>query len=231
MGDDISLARSEEEGQPVLLAGVRTGTPATESEGGDKRQEHDSDAKGTKRPKTLNTSSKGKVSSKAKGTHGGSTKLKGRISDGKDREPDRGTKRKNSPRRRSAKELGIEFPGSCCPSGEPHYYIGDSLDDGGSFYRCIKCLKHVWLPAGMDDAHLLGVLMHKYGTTLGYQMFIDTKPEVRVKLAKFQDIWRISKVVLGELEFGLIVASIMEDKRYDYYHRPKNRGGDKWLSQ
>jgi len=116
---------------------------------------------------------------------------------------------------RSASELRIEWIGSFCPDGQPHRLIGIHNLNGGSLLKCSNCKKHVWLPAVISDATKLDSMIDHLGNTDGYCKFLDSNQEVKVMIAKLQDLWYARQRIKDDEQFKNLVVSVMEDKEYD----------------
>ncbi len=90
MGKELSLARSEEERQSMLLAITSNGESITASSSRNERTEEPSPSKGYEGGKVKDTKTKGKSSRKAKGADARHPRPKRRRQDNQDRESDRG---------------------------------------------------------------------------------------------------------------------------------------------
>lgn len=132
----------------------------------------------------------------------------------KGRKPDNGAKGEDRALRRSASELGIEWIGSFCPDGQPHFLIGRHSFDGGTIFNCSLCHKNIWLPTYITDAAELDQLIDVYGAQKGYCKFLDKHREAKVMMAKLQDLQRAQQDIKHD-EFVLLVIKTMEDKEYD----------------
>lgn len=158
---------------------------------------------------------KGKVSAKAKNSDGSSPKRgRPKLYD-KDRQPDRGAEGADRTPRRSASELAIEWIGSYCPDGQPHFLIGKHNFDGGVILNCRGCGKNLWLPTNPSDAAKLDILIDRYGVTGGYRAYLDKHREAKCLVAKLQDLWYAEQRMEDNGEFMKLVISVMEDKEYD----------------
>jgi len=111
--------------------------------------------------------------------------------------------------------LGVEHPGSFCPSGEPHYFAQNEYVDGGVLFKCNKCLKYLWLPSSLDGANQLSVLMNKHGKNEGYQRYLNRYRAAKIRVAKMQDLWYISQEVEDEVELARIIVRVMAERDYD----------------
>lgn len=198
-----------------LLDAGRFSIPSRSSIRRNKRKKATSTIRGAKGGKIKDSKKKGKIGAGAKDFNGGSSRRGRHKQDDKDRQPDRGVKGEDCTVRRSASELGIEWIGDFCPDGKPHFLIGTYSLDGGSILKCKNCLKHLWLPNTITEAAILDRLIDNLGTTQGYCKYLDKHKEVKVMIAKLQDLWYAKKNVSNNKEFKKLVISVMEDKEYD----------------
>jgi len=53
------------------------------------------------------------------------------------------------------------------------------------------------------------------GNTDGYCKFLDSNQEVKVMIAKLQDLWYARQRIKDDEQFKNLVVSVMEDKEYD----------------
>ena len=215
MGEAIQMACSEILGRRMLLAtgreGIRNLTPTNR----DQREEKIRTNKRTKGSKAQNPTTAGEVGAEAKDTNGGAAN---RIRPGrgnKDRGKDRRAEGTDKSARRSARELGIEWIGGLCPNGEPHYLIDSFRLDGGSIFRCKRCSKHTWLPAGTEDARKFSLLISKYGVRKGYCEMLDEHRPAKVMVAKLQELWKAKRYMVDKEQFLNLVLAVMSDKEYD----------------
>lgn len=111
--------------------------------------------------------------------------------------------------------MGIEFPGSYCPTGEPHHYADIDYVDGGVVHQCLRCEKYLWLPANYDRAMVLGTLMDKLGKNAGYCKYIDRYRDAKIMIAKMQDLQKARKRIKDDKDFTKLVVSVMGEKDYD----------------
>lgn len=221
MGKELPLARSEEEGQSVLLASGRTGTPQAESASGDKRKKISTTPKGYKGAEGKHTETASKSSKQTKGDTTRRTRRKRRRRDDKDRKQNRGDEGKDSRPRRSAQELGIEWTGSYCNEDDttsrpqPHHWVEVDKLDRGAIFRCKFCKRYKWSPATVGDADNLGKLMRNYGDSEGYCRYLNRHRQAKIMLAKLQDIGKLEMQMKDKVKFAKEVARILSEKEYD----------------
>lgn len=215
MGKELSLARSEEAEQSMLLASGRSGVSNLASSGGDERKKASSTVNKEKGRKAKATSAKSKTRAKVKDSDGSAPRCKGPRQHDKDRKSNRGAEGADTTIRRSASELEVEWIGSYCPDGEPHFLIGSRASNGWSMFRCRKCAKHVLLPAEMRDAVDLEHMINRYGATAGYCKYLDRYRSAKVLIAKMQDLWRAKQHITDSVQLVRLIVSVMEDKEYD----------------
>ena len=217
MGKELSLAREEEERQPVLLASPSTRELITTSSSGDKRTQESSPSKSSKGGKVKDTKAKSKGSGKAKGTYARYSESARRRRDNKDRKSDRGDEREDSRPRRNAQELGIIYPDSYCDDAKlvPHYWIENGKVDRGSLFQCRICRRYLWLPTFHIDADKLGKLMKKHGYTEGYCQYLNRHRPAKLLMAKLQDLRRLEIEITDKMEFARLTDKILSDKEYD----------------
>ena len=214
MGKELPLARKKKFRPSVLLASARSGELASSPSHRDSGQEETVTTKRKEKGKTADTVSESKTSPEAEVPNGGSSKRRrGRQGDS-NRESDRGTKGTDSICRRSAKDMGVEFPGSYCPSGEAHYFAEVDGVDRGILFRCIRCYKHLWLPNRYDEAEMLSNLARKYGLAGGYLVYLNSHTVAKIMIAKLQDLWYARKRVTDDEQFAKLVVSVMDDRDY-----------------
>lgn len=133
----------------------------------------------------------------------------------KNRQPDTRAKGKDRTPRRSASELGIEWIGSLCPDGQPHFLVSKHTFDGGSLFKCNNCHKSIWLPTYIKDATELEFLIKYQGTQDGYCKFLDKNRSAKVVVAKLQELWYARQKITDNDEFMNLVIKVMEEKDYD----------------
>lgn len=114
---------------------------------------------------------------------------------------------------RSASELGIEWIGSLCPDGRPHYFIGVHTVGIGSLLKCSNCYKHVWIPFIMKDAAEFDVLVNRFGANTAYQKMLDKYPEQKILVGKLQKLWYMRQEVGKNLPVDKVLE-VMGDKDY-----------------
>ena len=165
MGKELSMARSEEERQSMLLASTVNGKLVTASSSGDKRKKKSRTSKGNARRATKDTQTKSKSSRKVKGADASTTEQKGRRRYNPHRKSDRGDEGKNTPPRRTAQELGITYPGSFCDESKliPHHWCESERIDNGSLFQCSNCRDYLWLPQHWTAIERLSKLMDALG--------------------------------------------------------------------
>ncbi len=215
MDNEIPLARQENIRRPVLLGS--TG-PRTTGQGALCRAEGQKASGHVRRyPKgsPISAAQAGKGYAKAKGgngrggKHGRAYSLRESIREAEGRNPAPG---------RTAKELGIEWPGERCeesPVTHAHWFTGRTYIDGGVIFECKFCHKVKWLPTEYEHCYDLGAWQHIYGLTTGYQRMLDLHPSARRLLSKIQDIYYLRKAIPPE-QFPLAIASVMLDREYPY---------------
>lgn len=215
MGKELPLARPEGRGAGLLLAESRIGVSSSSPSGRDERKEAATATRKAKSSKTKNPSAKSKASPKAKNSYGGTTKRGGPRQSDSNRESDRRLEGRDRRPRRSASELGIEWIGSYCPDGQPHFLIGSQPQDGWSTLKCKYCSQYKLLPVYMNEVTDLTRLLHKHGGTNGYQKFLDNHKEARMLIAKLQYLWRVNQHTTDKVKFISMVVKVMEDKEFD----------------
>ena len=209
MGKELSVARSEDARWSVLLAITGAGGAITTSSYRNTGQAKTTITKGKARGKAKGTAPKGKAGSNPKGTNAGTSKHKGHRQGHKGRKPDGRTEGTASQPRWSAKELGIEWPGSYCPSGEPHHLVEVERHGTGSLFRCIKCLKHKWLPFDYADLLVVSRLVHQYGLEDGYRAYLDKHSYAKMLIAKLQYLWYARQASTDNLEFARLADRVL----------------------
>ena len=107
MGEELSMARSEEAGESMLLAEGRTGLPSHAPSGRDKGKKTAALKSRGKNRSTQNPSAKSKTSAKAKDLDGGASRQQRPRPNDKDRQSDRGVKGGNHSHWRSAPIMGV----------------------------------------------------------------------------------------------------------------------------
>jgi len=223
MGKELSLARSEEEGRSMLLAITSSGKPIAAPCLRDQRTEGDNFAKVSEGGETEDTKTKSKGSSKVKRANASAFKKARRRRDNKNRKSHRGDERAHKHARRSAKELGITFPGSYCDELEtvPHYWNEIEIVSSGLLLRCVFCSDYVWLPMFLPESLRLDSLIKQYGITEGYCRYLDMHREAKVLLAKMRDLRMLETKVDDKRKFAKMADEILSDKEYDR----KEKGG------
>ena len=221
MGKELPLARSEEEGRSVLLAISSSRELITTPSTGDQRTEEPTPAKGSNGGEAKDTKAKSKGSRKVKGVNARPPRPARRKRDNQDRESDRGDEGEDNPRRRSAQDLGVTFPGSYCDELEtaPHYWVEIDKIDHGSLSQCKFCRGHLWLPLTNTDAERLGNLIRQYGGDEGYCRYLNRFRAAKVLMAKLQDLRRLETEAGDKREFARLTDKILSDKEYDRRRR------------
>ena len=217
MGEELSLARSEEEGRSVLLASTGSGELITTSAVRNKGTQEPAPYKGSKRGKIKDTKAKGKSSRKTKGANASPSKSTRRRRDNQDWKSDRGNEGEDKSARRSAQNMGVTFPSSYCDELEmvPHYWVGVEKIHEGSLYQCKFCRRYLWLPTYHRNAEYLGNLMKQYGNNEGYCHFLNRHRAAKMLIAKLQDLRRLATEIGDKREFARLADKIMSDTEYD----------------
>ena len=224
MDKTLPLARSEGDNklrrtaiptEDKLLATGGSSIPSRASNNRNERKKTTTTKQKAKGRKAKDTSPKGKIGAKAKDPDGSTTKQgRPRLYD-KDRKPDRGTEGADKVPRRSSAELGIEWIGSSCPDGQPHFLVDRNNFGGGIILICRNCKKSIWLPTIINEAARLDRMIDRLGTTQGYCKYLDTNRDAKMLVAKLQDLWRAKQRMENNEDFVKLVISVMEDKEYD----------------
>ncbi len=217
MGEELPLAREEEEGQSMLLAIAGNGELITASCLRNERTQESNVAEDCYGGEIEDTETESKVSRKVKRANASSSKPARRRRDNKDRESNRGDEGEHKPTRRSAQELGITFPGAHCDELEtvPHHWVEVGTVSGNSLYQCKFCHKYLCLPMSSTDATRLGNLMKYRGSTEGYCRYLNTRRAAKLLIAKLQDLRRLDMEITDKREFARMVDKIMSDREYD----------------
>jgi len=215
MDKKIPLARTEEKGRSVLLAGTGTGLSKQESLRGAEGKETASNPQRNEKGKASTAKKKGKGDTKTKAGNGRGRKrgrtysLRGTIRD---------IEGVNRPSRRSAKEMGITWLDYRCeesPVTKAHYLIGKTKIDSGTVFKCIYCHRVKWLPNSMRECQRLGTFLHTYGLNGGYQRILDLHPAAKRLISKIQDIYYLKKSVSAK-QFPVVVAAVIMDREYPH---------------
>ncbi|GAH16876.1 unnamed protein product [marine sediment metagenome] len=111
--------------------------------------------------------------------------------------------------------MGIEWIGSYCPDGQPHFFVGRNNFGGGAILICTKCKKSIWLPIVINEAARLDSMIDRSGTTQGYCKYLDMNRDAKMLVAKLQDLWRAKQRMGNNEDFVKLVITVMEDKEYD----------------
>jgi len=215
MGKEFQMACSEAFGQRMLLATGRDRISRHTPCSGDEREEAAASLQGAKGSKIKDPKAAGKAGAKAKDSNGGSARRQRPRCNDKDRKSDRRPKGKDKALGRSASELGIEWNGSYCPDGHPHFFVDVSKVYEGALFKCGQCQQHKWLPVTTDGARALSLLMGKYGTAGGYRVYLDSNRPAKVLMAKLQDLWYARQRITDDGQFTALVIAVMADKEYD----------------
>lgn len=219
MEQKIPLARKEGERSAVLLSGTGTGEVGKGALCRDKRKKNSSHTKGDEGEAQVNPVPKRKSDAKVKGGRRGHKLQRGRdstsgaavgTSEGAD-----------SSIRRSAKELGIEWPEDECAfsPGHAHYFQGKTYVDIGQIFRCFYCGQVKWLPVGCESGQVLTTLMRIYGVEGGYQRMLDSHPEAKRLLCHIKDIGYLNRALPPNL-VPIAVSSMVMDRQYPYDVEP-----------
>ncbi len=217
MGEELSLAREEEERQSMLL--VSTGArkfiyaPSIRN----KRTQEAIPSKVSNGGEVEDTETKSQSSRQTKRANASAPKKAGRGRDNKNRKQNRRDEGKDSRRRRSAQELGITHPGSYCDELEtvPHHWVETEKMDSGSLYRCKFCHKSLWLPSFSTGAIEMGRLLTQYGKSEGYCRFLNRYRAAKLLVAKMQEIHKLSDTFRDGVVFARQVNKILSDREYD----------------
>jgi len=214
MDKTLPMARSEEH-RPVLLDAGGTSISSLTSSTRDKRKKMSTAKQKEKGRKAKAPTPKGKARAKAKDIDGSTTKRRRPSLHDKDRKPDRRVEGADKAPRRCASELGIEWIGSYCPDGQPHYLIGRNNFNGGAILICARCKKSIWLPILINEAAILDSMIDRLGASQGYCKYLDKNREAKMLVAKLQDLWRAKQRMEDNKDFVKLIISVMEDKEYD----------------
>lgn len=219
MGEELPLARQEEEGWSVLLASASAGDAIPADDNRNKGEETATTAKGCEGEEAKDTKTESEDSSEAQRTNVRPTRPKRRGRDNKNRKQGGGDEGEDKYPRRSAQELGVVFPGSFCDEIKtvPHHWIEYEKIYGGTLLKCSKCFSYIWLPTGWAEANYLSTLMKVHGKNEGYCRFLNRRRPAKILMAKMQDLTRLAKdyEYKNDREFAKIVDKILSDKDYD----------------
>lgn len=220
MDNTLPMARSKRKrGRPsVLLVGSRPRLSQGPPSSRNKRKKTASTNKKAKGRAVEDITTESSPGAEVEAPHAdaaGRPKSKRHRRHDKGRKPDRGVEGNDRTPRRSASELGIEWITALCPDGQPHYLIANHTFDGGSLFKCSRCLKHIWLPTMLGGATELEQLIKHLGTQRAYCKFLDKHREAKVMVAKLQDLWYARQEIGDDGKFADLVIKIMEDKEYD----------------
>lgn len=217
MGKELSMARSEEEGQPVLLAITGSGKHITASCNRNQRTQEPNTPEVSKGRAAKDTKTKSKGSRKTEGPDTSPSKSTRRGRDYQNRKSNRGDEGEHKSARRSAQELGITHPSSFCDESEklPHHWTDIDKVGGGVLMQCASCRKHLWLPMAYESAIRLGSLMNRYGREEGYCRYLNRHRAAKVLMAKLQDLRRLEAEITDKRKFARLADKIMSDREYD----------------
>ncbi len=217
MGKEFPLAREEEEGQPVLLAGTSSGECEAGTCTRKSRAKVSSASRGRKVRKIKYTKTKSQGSVKTEGADASPIKEDRRRRGYKDRKSDRGDEREDKPVGRSASELGIVHPGSYCDelNTVPHYWIDKEHTAKGILFQCKLCYAYLWNPLGWPDIDRLSKLIKQYGRDEGYCIFITSNKAAKILMAKMQDLRRLEMETTDKREFAKLADKILSNREYD----------------
>lgn len=180
MDNEAALARTESEGWAVLLASTGIGKAFPNSAPRDKGKKENTSTSRIEGEEvsTFAEASEDNSVDKSRDREGRHRYRKNNCLRAKTRR----AKNANSSSRRSAKVMGIEWPGSYCNGNKatPHYMVavGGGVDTGYIFV-CVHCGAVKWLPSTATDAKL-------FGDGRGYQKLLDKHPIARAVVAKMQ---------------------------------------------
>lgn len=216
MGKELSLAREEEEGRAVLLASPSVREFITAPSSRNERTQEPNTTKRSKGTKVKDTETKSKGSSKAKGADTRPRRQR-RGRDNQNREQDRGDEGTHKSIRRSARVMGIVFPGAYCDEAKtvPHYWFEIDAVDKGSLLQCRFCRRYLWLPMYHLDAGKLSGLIRRYGKNEGYCRYLDRHRPAKLLIAKLQDLRRLEMETADKREFARLTDKILSDREYD----------------
>lgn len=218
MGEEVPLARKEEEGRSVLLAGAGIGRTGKEASCRDKGKEEAAPAKGKAGREIKGTKKAGKNPAADKDRDGETSEGKKHRGDYQARVSTRGLEGEDNPAWRSAEELGVEWFDHYCPDKptppHSHHLVGTTPVDGGVLFVCKYCGRIKWLPSTIGGSYALWECMRKYGEQKGYCIALDFHPAAKRLLSKVQNFYLLRKV-LSDGDFAMAVAAIMTEKQDD----------------
>jgi hypothetical protein len=216
MGKEISLARKEVIGQPVLLCSSGTGASGQGAIRRKKGKKIPGITEGNEGSQTIDSApprpsyaTVARRNRKQKSKHGNSYSFGESI---------REVERRNRSIGRSAQELGIKWLADRCEESaitHAHYLIGTTQVDYGTLYTCKFCGKVKWLPNQVSQCIELGTLMKIRGFDAGYQAMLDLHPAAKRIICKIQDLSYLRKSMPPE-QFPIAVSAIMLDRQYPY---------------
>lgn len=217
MGKELPLARSEEEGQSMLLADTGSGEIVTVPSTRNKRAQVSSASRGRKGRAVEGVEAKSKGSRKAERANASSSEQERRGRDYQDRKSDRGDEGAHKSTRRSASELGIVFPGCYCDELEtvPHHWVEIEKVASGSLFQCKFCHDYLWLPQNWTTNERLTYLIKFYGKDEGYCRCLNKHRPAKILMAKLQYLRRLELDVTNKRKFAKLVDEVMSDKEYD----------------
>ena len=217
MGEELQMAREEEEGQPMLLVRTSNGEAITTASNGNKRPKTPRTYRSRKSRKVKDTETESEDSSEVEGTDVSSIRAARRRRSDKDREQGRADEGEDDTSRRSAQELGIVFPSSYCDDADivPHFWKEVDKPHGGSLYQCKLCRRHLWLPSGFTDAMMLKKCIDKFGLQEGYCRYLNRHRQAKMLVAKMQDLRKLEVEVSDKRKFARLADKILSDMEYD----------------
>ncbi len=217
MGEELQMAREEEEGQPMLLVRAGNGEVITTASNRNKRPKTPGTYRRYKGRKIKDTETESEDGSEVEGTSVSSIRAARRRRSDTDREQGRADEGENGRFRRSAQGLGITYPGSYCDDAEliPHYWYEVDKSYGGSLMQCRFCRRHLWLPLAFTEAVVMMKYTHKYGMVEGYCRYLNRHRPAKMLMAKMQDLRKLEVEVSNKREFARLADKILSDKEYD----------------
>lgn len=212
MGKELPMARQEEGGRPLLLARTSSGEYIYTSSSRNERKEETGTSKRKAYSPPLSAAKAGKTRPENKIPDDASHKAKGHRRSDKTGKPVGKHEGRDSSPRRSAKELGIEWPEDRCWESptHAHWFTAGS----NNVWICKYCLRAKWLPTG-PSVDRFSDEIERYGIDVAYWRRLDTMPTVVLLLRKLEDLRLIKKAIPGE-DYMKVVAAIMADKEYPY---------------
>lgn len=214
MDKEVSLARQEEEGRSVLLAGSGSRGILKEASCGDERQTQVAPTKGHQGCQTETPAKEGKGSPTNQNRNRNRAFQKKYSGDNQTRRNSGGVEGAHLASRRSSKIVVEWLDSQCSDKPSPphaHHWVGVSPVDKGTLFTCKYCHNFQWWPNSWEEATIFRQMIDKYGADNAYQFLLEDHPVAHDLLIRLSSLRHIRSLITDEQQLAGIILALSKE--------------------